>query len=499
MTNDTPSSNILYVVSEVVPFAKTGGLADVASALPISLKSFGHDIRVFMPKYKTISERKFALRDVIRLRDLEIPHKDGTVTVSIRAAFLPNSKVQIYFLDYPPYFDRDGLYGDPKTGKDYKDNAARFSLFARSALEMLKKLHWQPEVIHCNDWQCGLIPIYLKTVYSNDNFYKNSRTLFTVHNFAYNGLFALKMLKETGLNYDLNNDDNPLKFFDKISFLKGGLELADYINTVSKTYAQEVLGNPELAAGMQDVLHKKSKRFVGILNGVNYDEWDPEIDPFLHVNYSSRSIDKKKENKNILCEKVGLKYDPSIPIIGMVSRLVHQKGFDLIIDAIPDIVNLGVYFIILGQGVLEFENKLKKLQKKYPEQLVVKIELNNSLAHLIEAGADMFLMPSYFEPCGLNQLYSMKYGTIPIVRKTGGLADTVFDYSNDNKKGTGFVFTEYNSNAMLDAVKDAIDLYKNYPSSWKKLAVRSMKKDFSWDISCKKYNRLYQKLIDTKR
>lgn len=496
MKKDTSTRlNILYVVSEVSPFAKTGGLADVALALPLALKDLGHDIRLFVPKYQVISDRKFVLRDVIRLRDLKIPHKDGTVNVSIRASFLPNSKVQIYFLDYPPYFDRSGIYVNPKTGKDYEDNPARFSLFARTAFEMLKKLHWQPEVIHCNDWQSGLIPIYLKTIYSNDSYFKNCRTLLTVHNFAYNGSFAKQKLKETDLNYDLNNKNNPLLFFDKISFLKGGLSLADSINTVSKTYAKEVLDNPDLAGGMQDVVRKRSRKFTGILNGVNYDEWNPEQDSLVPVNYNHRTFSNKSENKKALCEKVGLKYDPSIPIIGSISRLVSHKGFDIIIEAIPKIIKLGVYYIVLGEGQLEFEQSLKKIQKKYPNQLKVKIELNNDLAHLIEAGADMYLMPSFFEPCGLNQLYSMKYGTIPIVHQTGGLADTVIDYNSNNKKGTGFVFDDYNANAMIETIKKAVSLYTNYPAIWKKLAIRDMKKDFSWSVSSNKYNKLYQKLI----
>lgn len=489
----TSSRTILYVASEVSPFAKTGGLADVAYALPRALKNAGHDIRVFMPKYGHIDDKKFVLRDVIRLKDMKVPHQKDHVAVNIKSAFLPESKVQIYFLDYPPYFDRQELYVDPETGTDYDDNAARFTLFARAALEMLKQLHWQPEIIHCNDWQTGLIPVYLKTLYRDVKYFQKCRTLLTIHNFAYSGTFPTSMLKVTGLDNDLNNGAAALQFFDRISFLKGGLCLADALNTVSKTYAAEAKEIPEIGCGMESVLQKRKRHFTGLINGVEYDVWNPETDSLIPENYTMRSLEKKAENKKALCEYFGIPFSLEQPVIASVSRLVYQKGFDLIAESIPRMIRLKAQYIVLGRGEKKVEQELIRQQKANPGNVHIRLEFNDELAHLIEAGADLFLMPSRYEPCGLNQLYSMKYGTIPIVRKTGGLADTVIDYDTNPEKGYGFVFEKYKSSDLNKALSRSVKAFRN-KKLWRRIMIRAMKKDYSWESTSKAYERLYQKL-----
>ena len=484
---------IFYVVSEAVPYAKTGGLGDVAHALPHAIKELGHDIRLILPKYGFIRDRKFILRDIIRLKDMDIPHGDSTVRVSVKSAFFPNSKIQVYFVDYPPYFGRDGLYVDPKTGKDYEDNAERFALFSCTALEVLRRLHWQPDVLHCNDWQSALVPAYLRILYGDDPFFAKIKTLLTVHNFAYQGIFPRTKAKATALPEELFQEGGPGEFFGKINYLKTGIEFADAISTVSPTYAKEVQESEELGCGLQDVLRRRSKDFYGILNGVDYSVWDPSVDTLIPENYTTSSLQKKAKNKQALLEYVKLPPIENAACMGTISRLVDQKGFDLILDGFDQLMKLPVQYILLGQGEKRYENTFQQLQKKYPDKFRISLSFDDRLAHLIEAGCDMFLMPSRFEPCGLNQMYSLRYGTVPIVRATGGLADTVVDFSTNPGKGTGFVFHNYTVEDMLNAIERAIAVYAQ-PDVWKKIQIRGMKADFSWTASSKQYINLYQKL-----
>ena len=485
--------NILFVSSEVYPFAKTGGLADVSSALPVALKELGHDVRIFMPRYRQISDRKFVLRDVIRLQNISINMGGKTYVFDIKSAFMPNAKVQVYFLDYKPFFDRDGLYVDPETGKDYPDNAERFALFSKAAIEILNILHWHADVIHCNDWQSALVPAYLKTIYADDPFYKSVRSLLTIHNIGYQGNFAAEVLPKIDLPANLFYPAGPIEFYNQVSFLKAGLSFANKINTVSPTYAREIQESAEYGMGMEGVLKSRSKDVFGILNGVDYSVWDPSVDDLIPVKYSAKNLGEKLENKKALLAEVGLEFDASVPVIGSISRLADQKGFDLIAEAFEELMSLNLYYVLLGTGDPKYHEMFEELQKKYPGKFSANLRFDNRLAHMIEAGADMFLMPSRYEPCGLNQMYSLRYGTIPIVRKTGGLADTVVDFRPDSPDGTGFVFEEYSAEAMLGAVKRALEIFPD-EKTWRHLQKQAMKQDFSWKASAKEYVKLYSLL-----
>jgi starch synthase len=484
---------ILYLASEVAPFAKTGGLADVASALPKALFEMGHDVRVIMPKYGSINDRRYILRDVIRLKKIPVKMGDQSYAVSAKSAFIPDTKVQVYFLDHSGLFGRSELYVDKKTNKDYKDNAERFALFARAVLATIKLLHWEPDVIHCNDWQTGLVPWLLKNEFKRDSFLTNTATMFSVHNLAYQGNFNPEILPKIGLPAELEKTGSDAEFYGQISFMKIGIMNADIITTVSPSYAVEIQTNEELASGFQDILRSRKKDIFGILNGVDYKVWNPETDSTIAENYSVADLQGKLGNKKALLQKCDLEFNENIPTMGMISRLVEQKGFDLLVQAIDEIIDMDVQLVILGIGDSKYSEFLKDIQKKYPDQFCFISKFDDELAHLIEAGCDIFLMPSRYEPCGLNQLYSLKYGTIPIVHKTGGLADSVIDYTTNNQKGYGFSFEAYTSNGLTGAIQRAVQEYRN-EKEWQKIIKRAMKLDFSWKNAAEKYIKLYNKL-----
>ena len=485
---------ILYISSEVSPFAKTGGLADVSESLPKELKESAHDIRIFMPKYGSINERKYVLREVIRLKDIQVSVGNKIVVSNVKSSFLPNSKVQVYFIGNKEYFNRTDYYVDPKTNKDWKDNAERFVFLSRAALEILKKLHWQPDIIHCNDWQTALIPYFLKTIYQNDKFFKDVKTLLSLHNLSFQGIFEKDEFSLLNSSQDDAKPDKSLEFFGKINFLKAGILNADLLHTVSKSYAKEVQKSDEYGFGLQNILKKRSKDLFGIINGVDYSIWNPETDKLISNTYSKKNLNGKMENKRLLVESQGLPFKENIPVLGTISRLTDQKGFDIITKSIDKIMKLNLLYIVLGTGDIKYHELLQKFAKKYPNKLAVNIKFDDELAHQIEAGADMFLMPSKFEPCGLNQLYSLKYGTIPIVRATGGLADTVKNFSQETGRGYGFVFEEYSSAALISIIKKAVTVYQN-DKLWKKLIERAMKLDFSWQVVTEKYLDLYNSLL----
>lgn len=488
---------ICYVSSEVEPFAKTGGLADVAGSLPVALKELGQDIRLMMPKYKSINERKFVLREVIRLREVQVELNDVVRFANGKTAFLPNSKVHVYFLSIPEYFDRKGLYVDPQTNTDFPDNAERFAYFSKAVLETLKLLYWEPDIIHCNDWQTALIPFYLKHHYKDDEFFKNTRTVLTIHNMAFQGMFPAETAERIGISPEFLAPGREFEFFGKLNLLKGGILFADALTTVSEHYAKEISTDPEYGFGLEKVLASRKKDLFGILNGVDYSAWNPETDRYIPVKYSIDSLEKKVENKKVLCEQNKLAFDPEVPVIGMISRMTEQKGFDLIADAMDELMKLPIQLIILASGDNKFEKIFENFARKYPEKLAVNLRFDNRMAHLIEAGADMFLMPSRFEPCGLNQMYSLKYGTVPIVRETGGLADTVKDFGTSKSRANGFSFREYSPRALLEAVKRAVDVFQD-KKTWLKLQKNGMKMDFSWDASAQKYLKVYGKAVGKK-
>jgi starch synthase len=485
---------ILLVYSEIAPFSKTGGLGDVGGALPKALKDMGHDIRIITPQYQCINERKYILRDVIRLQNIDVDLGDERFQIHVKSAFLPDTKVQVYFIDHKPSFFRKGLYTDPKTGKDYPDNCRRFAIFSKGVLETLHRLHWQPDVIHCNDWQTALIPHFLKAIYRDNPFFSQTSTLFTVHNFAFQGGFDSKCSSFLKLKAQPQNLDDPLSPDGWVNFLKMGIVHADLLNTVSEKHAVEVQSSPEFGFGLEKLLRSRKKQFFGIVNGIDYHVWNPETDPLIPVHYDIPHLNAKEENKKALFEKFGLTCDLGVPVIAMVSRLTEQKGVDLVRNAFADIMALDTAFVVLGQGEAPFEQFFKKMTGKYAGRVGVSFAFDDPLAHLIIAGADIFLMPSRFEPCGLTQLYSLKYGTVPVVCPVGGLYDTVESYKPKTEKGTGFVVASPDSKALIQTMKLAVKTYKDH-KTWSRIQKNGMKKDFSWEVSAKKYVQLYHKCI----
>jgi starch synthase len=489
---------ILFVTSEVVPFIKTGGLADVSSALPQMLSEMGHEVRIVVPKYGAVDDRKFKIHEVVRLKDLKINIDQKEVIFSLKSCFLPGPKVrvQIYFLDNHEYFgSRNSLYIDPRTGKDYPDNDERFILLNRSVFELISKLGWVPDIIHCNDWQTGLIPAYLKTVYNNDPLFTKFKTVFTIHNLAYHGEFPKSTFSKTELPEDLNSEKG-LLLNGKVNFLKTGLMFADVINTVSETYANEIRTDSKLSAGLKSVLSKRKNDLYGILNGIDVRVWNPEKDKHLPKKYSAKNLEVKAVNKKELAEKFGFKYDENIPIISFISRLYDEKGIDLINKIFPKLMNLDIQMVLLGTGDKKYHTFFEKMSHTYKDKFACYLGFNDELAHLIEGGADIFLMPSRYEPCGLNQMYSLAYGTVPLVRETGGLADTVEKFNEKTGEGNGFVFKKYDGNELLKELNRALKLFKD-KKTWMKIMKNGMKADFSWHSSSKKYIDLYKTTLNS--
>lgn len=486
--------NILFVSSEVEPFAKTGGLGDVSSALPQAIKELGHEIRIMMPRYRFISERKFKLHDIIRLKEIQVPVGKSTEIGNVKSSFITNlkEKVQVYFFDNPKYFGRDGVYQSPGGKKDYRDNDERFIFFCRGVLETLQRLGWQPDIIHCNDWQTGLIPAYLKTLYASNDFFKPVKTVFTIHNMAYQGPFPTESFEKSGLPADIFHVEGA-EAYGKFNFLKTGLQFADLITTVSRRYAEEICSSDDLGAGLNGLLSKRKKDLHGIPNGIDYQIWNPAEDGMIYRKFDVKSIDAKLDNKQALLAKFGLKYKENTPVVGAISRLVDQKGFDLVLEILDELLQSDVQFILLGSGDKKTEKKFQAAQKRHPEKMGAFFGFDTELAHLVEAGSDLFIMPSKYEPCGLNQMYSMRYGTVPVVRATGGLDDTVEDYAPGGK-GTGFKFEKYDSKELLKAIHRALKVYQQ-PEEWKKLMRNGMQKDFSWEHSAKQYVNLYRDLL----
>ena len=483
--------NIAYISSEVVPYIKTGGLADVAGFLPKILAKFGCDVKVFLPLYSSIQRKKFPLVHRADIGELNITVAGKTRTVNLYQTTLPGSNVEVNFIECPYYFDRSSIYtNDP-------DEDERFILFSKGIMEVLLKLNWSPDIIHCNDWQSGLIPLYVKDNYRHHSIFAKTRTLFTIHNIGYQGKFPYSAL----VNADLNNSyfftEGPVVTDNNFSFLKTGIWFSDIITTVSETYAKEIL-TPEFGSGLENVLIFRKDSLYGILNGIDYSLWNPETDPYIPFNYSGEDLSGKLKNKKFLLYNFNLNFIDNIPLIGIVSRFASQKGFDIFADAVPDLMLLNAQWIILGSGDEKYESFFKTITGYYPRKVAAHIGFNEELSHLVEAGADIFLMPSHYEPCGLNQIYSLKYGTVPVVRKTGGLADTVKDWDelrySGNDNGNGFSFFDYSSFALSLSVKRAVSTFQ-YKDTWHKIQTNGMGNDFSWDSSAAKYYSLYEKLI----
>lgn len=478
---------ILFVASEGVPFSKTGGLADVVGALPKFLAARQHQVSVLLPRYRMTEPGKAVYPSLtIPLGpDLHFPDIQKAKT---------RKRVRTFLLDYPPYFDRQNLYTEG--GKDYPDNAERFALFSKAALEFVKR-HGVPDLIHCHDWQTALVPVLLKTLYAADPLLRSVRVLFTVHNLGYQGLFPPAVLHRLGLPELFTVDG--LEFFGKVNFLKGALLYADFLTTVSQRYAQEIQ-TKEYGHGLDAVIRSRAATLAGVLNGVDYTDWNPKTDRFIAANYSLGDLDGKRTCKKQLLEEFGLPAsDLSKPLLGIVSRFAAQKGFDLIAEVADSLMAHDLLFVALGTGEPKYEELFLELARRFPTKVGVCVGYNNALAHKIEAGSDMFLMPSRYEPCGLNQIYSLKYGTVPVVRRTGGLDDTIEAYAPGSGRGTGFKFEDYSGKALLDCLTQALSVYRNNPSAWHQLVQNGMQKDFSWKTSAAQYERLYERVVRASR
>ena len=474
---------ILFVTSEAHPLIKTGGLADVSGSLPKALAELAQDVRLIMPNYQAIK----TYGDVRFLCSLRVDNRE----VNLLETQMPDSQVTVWLVDYPEFFNRPGNPYLDGQGEPWPDNANRFALFCRIAVEVAMNrayLDWQPDIVHCNDWQSGLVPALLSLETHRP------ASVFTIHNMAYQGLFPAESTMGLDLPGQLWTPEG-LEFHNMLSFIKGGLVYADHITTVSPTYALEIQ-TPTFGYGLEGLLRHRKDALSGIINGIDLEVWNPETDPFIAKHYRAALLSEKPFNKSELQRRFALPVNGHVPLFGLIGRLVEQKGIDLIIDCLPDLMSMPMQFVLLGAGDKAYEQRLQNLAHVYPDKMSVTLGYDESLAHLIEAGSDVFLMPSRFEPCGLNQMYSQRYGTLPIVRKTGGLADTVVDALPEtiaNKTATGFVFNEASASPLLEAVKRAMMLYSDQ-KTWAKIQTNAMNKDFSWRHSAEQYLMLYRSL-----
>ena len=480
---------IAFVTSEFASLEKVGGLADVSESLPKALYQRGEKVAVFMPLYKRIKEERILEKTSISFT----VHMDGEDRL-VRLRRVHIHGFPVYLLQYDPYFRRDNPYGTPEG--DYPDNPYRFALLSQGVLLALKELNWQVDVIHCNDWETALVPVYLKHSFKDDPFFKHTGTLFTIHNLAYQGVFPKEVLPRIGLDWDLFHMD-ALEYYGNVNYLKGGLFFSDIINTVSETYSREIQSEA-LGYGLDGVLRLRSEDLYGVINGIDCDEWNPAKDRRLFAKYSAEDLAGKAENKRRLMEALGLKDPENRMLAGMVGRLVSQKGIDLVHSVLGDMVDMGISIVILGSGEERYHTMLQEIQNQYPGLLHVRIGYDDTLAARIYAGSDIFLMPSRYEPCGLGQMIALRYGTIPVVRKTGGLADTIEEFNPDTGEGNGFLFTGFTPTEFLDAIKRALACYKR-PEVWSPLVKKAANTCFSWEGSADRYMELYQKAKEKRR
>ncbi len=488
---------ILVAASEAVPFAKTGGLADVCGALPVALAALGHQPALILPAYRQVLGGPWRLEPVGA--ELSIPVGRKSVTGRLLKSVIPGSDVPVYFVDQPQYFDRDHLYGSGN--QDYRDNAERYVFFSRAVLEAIRLLKLEVDLLHVHDWQTGLIPAYLKIEYRGVPGFEQMASLLTIHNMAYQGTFWHWDMVLTGLDWKYFNW-RQMEFFGNLNFLKTGLVFADAINTVSPRYAEEIT-TTAMGCGLEGALQHRRNVLSGILNGVDYSQWNPAVDPHLPTKYDPSNVrEGKAANKAALLAELGLTRDATAPLIAFVGRLVEQKGIDLLIQVIQEwVLTSRAQWVVLGTGDAKFQDQLQMLAERHPQKVAVRLQFSDPLAHRIEAGADLFVMPSRFEPCGLSQMYSLKYGTPPVVRVTGGLADTIVDTTDETlAAGTanGFTFHEPSPHALSAALKRAV-AYHARPDAWQKLIASGMKEDWSWTRSAKQYAALYDATISRVR
>lgn len=480
---------VLMITPEATPFAKTGGLGEVLAALPAELADLGVEVDVLLPKYRGITAETFPVEDTGQTIALTLNAK----AIRARIWTLEKKKgLRYLFLECDRYYDREGLYG--VSDKDYEDNAERFVFLTRAAIEMALNTGIRYDVYQSHDWQAALAPVYLRTLYAGERLLESSASVITIHNLGYQGIFWHLDMPLVGVGWEFFTPKY-MEFHGKLNFLKSGIVFAEEVNTVSPGYRNEIL-TPAFGFGLEGVLQEKDSHLTGILNGVDYWSWNPETDPRIAANYSAGDLSGKSACKAEIQKVAGLPVRPEVPLIGLVSRLTSQKGMDIFVGAIDSLLEMDLQFVLLGNGDLRFHRKFERIGEESPDKIGIFLTYDEDLAHQIFAGTDMLLVPSLYEPCGLNQLYALRYGSVPIVRSTGGLADTVEQHDPTVDTGTGFKFVEQEPEELKKTVLAAVDVFRNSPSEWKKLMIRGMGKDFSWNRSAKEYIRLYEKAID---
>jgi starch synthase len=489
---------VLLAASEVAGFAKTGGLADVAGSLPRALAARGDTVAVVMPLYNACRKQPVERTGIV----LPVPMGDRVLACRVFRSRLPNSDVPVFLIEHAPYFERDdpragrGLYSQRVNGNqtDYWDNGERFVFFARAVLELVPHVGFAPDILHANDWQTGLVPVFLKELYRGVPGYQRLRSVFTIHNIAYQGSFPRELMNYTGLGSWLYNPGQ-LEHWG-FNFLKSGIVFADAVSTVSPTYAREIQ-SAEFGYGLEGLLSAIHWKLSGIVNGCDYDEWNPATDKLIASQFDATTVfENKPKCKADVQRKFAITEDAKAPVLGLVARLAHQKGVDLVLAAAPGLIDMGCQLVVLGDGERDLQHGLQALRDKHPARVGVYFGFNETLAHAVEAGSDLFLMPSRYEPCGLNQMYSLKYGTPPIVRGTGGLADTVVNATLENLadgRATGFVFGDYSAHALYETVRWAVALFRDRPAQFRQIVRTAMAQDWSWNRSADAYDRLYRR------
>ena len=474
---------LLMVASEAAPFAKTGGLADVVGSLPPALHALGHDVRLIIPWYRSVRKATGNLR--AGRKKLAVPMGGRVYQVSWRTG--ENQGVPVYFLDYPEFYDRSGLYGE--RGQDYSDNAERFGMLSRAALELARQIDFAPDVIHAHDWQTGLVPVYLHQHLWRDPFFANTSNLFTIHNLGYQGVFPQEVARLLALDNPLMSSDG-LEYFGQISLLKGGISFATRVNTVSPTYCREIQ-TPQHGMGLDGLLRSRADHLHGLLNGLDGDLWSPVRDKALAGNYSTKKLSGKKECKKQLQKELGLDLLPNTPMVAMVTRIDSQKGIELVLESWGRLMRHDLQLVLLGSGNPDFERRLAEAASYYPGKVSVLLQFDDALARRIYAGSDIFMMPSRYEPCGLGQLIALRYGSVPLVHATGGLADTITDPLDSAQRANGFVFQEYRHDSFLACLARALETYAK-TDAWRAIMLQGMQQDFSWRQAAGEYVNLYR-------
>jgi starch synthase len=492
-----PNLHILMIAAECVPFAKVGGLGDVIGALPAALERLGVSVRIAIPRHRGIDLGEFGFQPYPVPDGSRVQLGFESIPFDVHIGRMPGSSIDVFLIGNDRFFDRPGIYVDPATAKDYPDQADRWVFFQRAVMEFFKHATPVPDVLHCHDHQTGLIPAYLRKIYRTHRSFAHTRAMFTIHNMGYQGLFARDVMARSGFNDAEFYPASPFEFYGLMNFMKVGISYADLITTVSPTYAREIQESREFGYGLEGVLRERAHSILGILNGIDVELWNPADDPMIPAPYDASDVSGKRESKKALMHKFGLDHSHlDWPLLAMISRIDVQKGFDLIVSILDYLLSTDLYFVLLGNGNKETEGYLRTIIERHPGKAGIRFGFDNQSAHLTEAGADILLMPSKYEPCGLNQMYSLRYGTVPVVRRTGGLADTVTEYEPSTGQGTGFVFDDYSPEHFKAAVVRAIRLWPN-KEAWLHLMRNGMRQKLSWTDSAKKYVEAYERVRNT--